>query len=97
MAGRERPRRSNFGLAVIGLVLVSVGLGAIFLWTSYPRPIALMLAMLCIFIGLVLVATGVGLGWFPMMGVEKWELGNSLTTITLTYSLRAVLYSYNFG
>jgi hypothetical protein len=31
----------------------------------------LVLAMLCIFIGLVLLAA---LGWFPMMGVEKWRL-----------------------
>jgi len=73
---RERPRRANFGLAVIGLVLIVVGLGAIFLWTRYASLIALVLATLCIFIGLVLVASGVGLGWFPMMGVEKWEVGD---------------------
>lgn len=85
MTGRRRPRRSN-RLAAIGLVLILVGLGAIFLWTSYRSPIAMVLAMLCILIGLVLVASGVGLGWFPMMGVEKWELGNFLATITLAYS-----------
>lgn len=78
MTGRERPRRANFHLAVVGLVVISVGLSAIFLWTRYPSPIALVLAMLCIFIGLVLVGSGMGLGWFPMMGVEKWKLGNSV-------------------
>jgi len=73
VTGRERRRRANFRLATVGLVLVVVGLGAIFLWTRYLSPIALVLAMLYIFIGLVLVASGVGLGWFPMMGVEKWR------------------------
>ena len=71
MTGRERPRRANFRLATVGVVLICVGLAAILLWTRYPSPIALVLAMLCIFIGLVLVASGVGLEWFPMMGVEK--------------------------
>lgn len=96
MTGRERRRRANFRLAAVGLVLIIVGLGAIFLWTSYPSPIALVLAMLCIFIGLVLVASGVGLGWFPMMGVEKWEVGNSLATIALTYFLRFSLMAQGF-
>ena len=73
VTGRERPRRPNFGLAVIGLVVAFVGLGAIFLWTSYHHPILVVLAMVCIFIGLVLVAAGAGLEWFPMMGVEKWR------------------------
>jgi hypothetical protein len=73
VTGRERPRRPNFGLAVMGLVVAFVGLGAIFLWTSYHHPILVVLAMVCIFIGLVLVAAGAGLEWFPMMGVEKWR------------------------
>ena len=76
MTRREQPRRANFRLAVLGLVLISVGLGAIFLWTRYASPIALVVAMVCFFIGLVLVVSGVGLGWFPMMGVEKWKVGN---------------------
>ena len=67
----------NFGLAVIGLVVVFVGLGTVFLWTSYRHPIVLVLAMLCIFIGLVLVAAGAGIRWFPMMGVEKWRTSQS--------------------
>jgi hypothetical protein len=71
LRGGERLRSQNFRLALVGLVLIFVGLGAILLWTRYRSPIALVLAILCIFIGLVLVA---GLGWFPMMGVEKWRL-----------------------
>lgn len=77
MTGRERPRRPDLGLAVVGLVLIFAGLGAIFLWTSYHHPILVVLAMLCIFIGLVLVAAGAGVGWFPMMGVEKWRTSES--------------------
>jgi NhaP-type Na+/H+ or K+/H+ antiporter len=71
LRSRERLRNQNFRLALVGLVLIFAGLGAILLWTRYRSPIALVLAILCIFIGLVLVT---GLGWFPMMGVEKWRL-----------------------
>ena len=77
MTGRERPRRPDLGLAVFGLVLVLAGLAAIFLWTSYHHPILVVLAMLCIFIGLVLSAAGAGVEWFPMMGVEKWRTSRS--------------------
>jgi len=77
VAGRERPRRLNVGLAVIGLVIILLGLGAIFLWTSFHHAILVVVAMLCIFIGLVLVAAGAGVKWFPMMGVEKWRTSQS--------------------
>jgi predicted lysophospholipase L1 biosynthesis ABC-type transport system permease subunit len=63
----------NFGLAVIGLVLIFVGVGAILLWTSYHQSILVVVTGLAIFIGLVLVAAGAGLEWFPMMGVERWR------------------------
>ena len=77
MGGRARPRRLNVGLAVIGLVIILVGLSAIFLWTSYHNAMLVVVAMLCIFIGLLLVAAGVGVKWFPMMGVEKWRTSQS--------------------
>lgn len=77
MAGRERPRRLNVGLAVIGLVIILVGLTAILLWTSFHHAMLVVVAMLCVFIGLVLVAAGAGVKWFPMMGVEKWRTSQS--------------------
>jgi len=76
VAGRERPRHLNVGLAVIGLLIILVGLSVIFLWTSFHHAI-LVVAMLCIFIGLVLVAAGAVAKWFPMMGVEKWRTSQS--------------------
>jgi hypothetical protein len=75
VTGRERPRRADFRQVAIGLVLICIALGAIFLGTRYRSSIALLVAMFCIFIGLVILASGAGLGWFPMMGVEKWRTG----------------------
>jgi hypothetical protein len=77
MAGRKQPTRLNVSLALIGLVIILVGLSAIFLWTSFHHAILVVVAMLCIFIGLVLAAAGAGVEWFPMMGVEKWRTSQS--------------------
>jgi uncharacterized membrane protein len=77
VAGRERPRHLNVCLVVVGLVIILVGVSAIFLWTGFHHVILVVVAMLCIFIGLVLVAAGAGAKWFPMMGVEKWRTSQS--------------------